>query len=434
MYDVIVIGSGWGGFNAAIDAARRGLSTCIIEKDVLGGTCLNYGCIPTKVLVASASHLYDIRHSLEFGIETDVSKVIFEKIIARKEAIISRLRQGLSGLIRTKKINFILGHAKLLDATHISVLDNVIEAKHIILATGASARSLPNLKFDGQHILSSTDLLDLKAVPKNLLVIGGGVIGCEFASIYSELGAKVTIVEILERILITEDKEVSIKMQLGFKKKGVEVFTATDFSIINLNSFEKVLLCVGRAANLEGLGLDEAGVKYEKNKILADEYLRTNIPNIYAIGDCNGGLQLAHVAAYQGRLAVENILGKNKKCDLTSVPSCIFTNPEIASIGLSEEKAMQAGFNVKIGKFNFLGLGMAHIKGQTDGFIKIVANAQNEEILGAVILGFGATELISALSLAARNKLTVSQIKETIFPHPTLSESIFEAADNFHAV
>lgn len=433
MYDVAVIGSGWGGFNAAYEAARQGLSVVLIEKDILGGTCLNYGCIPTKTLVASAAHLYDIRHSSEFGIDIDNPRINFEKILARKEAVISRLRQGIEGLIKAKKINFICGAAKLLGPAHIAVADKVLEAKNIVIASGSRPRDLANLKFDGHLILSSTQLLNLKTIPKSLLIIGGGIIGCEFANIYAALGVKVTIVEILERILITEDKEVSLKLQMLFKKRGIEIFTGKDFSTLDLKQFERVLLCVGRNANVEDLGLEGAGVQYEKNRICVDEYLRTNIANIYAVGDCNGNYQLAHVAAYQGRLAIENMLGKNKKCDLNVVPSCIFTNPEIASVGLNYDAARQAGYNVKVGKFSFLGLGMAHIKGETDGFVKIVANAQNEEILGAVIFGLGATELISVLSLAIKNKLTISNVRQTIFAHPTLSESIYEAIDTFHA-
>lgn len=432
-YDVIVIGSGWGGFNAAFGAARHGLSAALIEKDILGGTCLNYGCIPTKILVTSASHFYDIKHSSEFGIDIDSAKVNFEKINIRKEAIIARLRQGIESIVRAKKINLIYGDAKLVDSTHVSVKGEVLEAKNIVIASGSRPRSLPNLKFDGAHILSSTDLLSLKSIPKNLLIIGGGVIGCEFASIYAELGTKVTITEILERILITEDKEVSVKMQMAFKKKGIDVFTGKDFNTLDLKQFEKVLLCVGRAANVEGLGLDEAQIKCDKGRISVDEYLRTNIANIYAVGDCNGSLQLAHVAAYQGRLAIENILGKDTKCDLSVVPGCIFTNPEVASVGLSEEKAKQTGYSVKTAKFSYLGLGMAHVKGQSDGFVKITVNSQNEEIIGAVIFGLGATELISSLGLAVKNKLTVSNIRQTIFAHPTLSESIYEAIDGFSA-
>ena len=263
--------------------------------------------------------------------------------------------------------------------------------------------------------------------------LGAGVIGCEFAGIFKELGSKVAIVEILERILITEDREVSKRMETAFKKRGVKVLTGTDFASLNLSEFDRVLLCVGRCANIEGLGLTEAGIKIEKGVIPVNEYLRTNVSNIYAVGDCIGGYQLAHVAAYEGRVVIENILGKSKKADYTAVPSCIFTRPEVGSVGFTDEEARDKGYKIKVAKFDFLGLGMAHVKGETDGFVKLVVNTENEEILGAVIFGVGATELIAILALAVRSKLRISQVYETIFPHPALSESISEAVHNFYA-
>lgn len=432
-YDIIIIGSGWAGFNAAMEAVSHNLTVALIEKDALGGTCLNYGCIPTKAFVASASHFYDALHSSEFGINTAPVELNFLGILQRKDKIVARLRQGLDGLIRAKKVNLIVGQAKIIDPYHVQVNKDIIEANNIIIATGSRPRELPNLKFDATHIISSTDILKLEKRPESLLVIGGGVIGCEFAGIYSQLGTKVTIVELLERILIGADKEVSKKMEITFKKKGVNVLVGTNFSTLNLAEFDKVLLCIGRSANIEGIGLEEIGLKIEKGFICTDEHLRTNIPNIYAIGDCIGGYQLAHVAAYEGRIAVENILGKDKSADYTAVPSCIFTNPEIGIVGLSEDEAKTKGFNVKVAKFSFLGLGMAHIKGETDGFIKIVVDADSEKVLGSVIFGLGATELISVLAMAMRNNLSIKDIYETIFPHPALSESIAEAAHNFYA-
>ena len=433
MYDVCVIGSGWAGINAAITAVNNKLSVCLIEKNTLGGTCLNYGCIPTKSLVASAAHLYAANHSTEFGIDLKEIKLNFTKVLERKNKVVSRLHLGLEGLIKTKKIYLINGEAKIINKNQISVGKDIIEVKNIVIATGSRPRQLSNLKFDSKHILSSTDMLNLDKLPENILVIGGGVIGCEFAGVFSQMGSKVTISEILERILITEDREASKKMEIAFKKQGVKILTKTDFTTLNLDEFDKVLLCVGRAVNSENLGLEAAGIATDKGKIVVDKNLMTNIDSIYAAGDCIGGYQLAHVAAYEGKITVENILGKNKEPDYSAVPNCIFTHPEIASVGLSEAAAGEKGYNTKIAKFNFLALGMAHVKGEPEGFVKLLVNSENEQILGATIFGIGATELIAILALAIRNNLDVTALSETIFPHPSLSESIAETVHNFHA-
>ncbi|PIQ89590.1 MAG: dihydrolipoyl dehydrogenase [Candidatus Omnitrophica bacterium CG11_big_fil_rev_8_21_14_0_20_42_13] len=431
MYDIAIIGSGWAGITAAIHAAKNNLSVCLIEKESLGGTCLNSGCIPTKVFVTSACHLFDARHSPDFGVNTGEISLDYEKAYARKEAVVSRLKQGLEGLVKAKKIELRKAGAKITGDGRIEADGDFIAAKTIIIASGSRPRELPNLKFDASHILSSTDMLNLKSVPGNLLIIGGGVIGCEFAAIFSEFGAKVTIVEIAERILITEDREISRKMQVAFKKRQVDVLAGTNFTTLNLAEFDKVLLCVGRAPNIEGLGLEVAGIKCEKGRVCVDENLKTNLENIYAVGDCNGGYQLAHVAAYEGRIAVDNILGKKKKADFSAVPNCIFTRPEISSVGIGEDAVKEKGLDVKILKFNFMGLGMAHVKGEPEGFMKIIADNKSGQILGASIMGIGATEMISALAVAVRNRLKVSDIHETIFPHPTLSESIHETVNGF---
>ena len=433
MYDLCGIGSGWAGVSAATTAANNKLTVCLIEKNTLGGTCLNYGCIPTKSFVTSAAHFYDANHCAEFGIDIETARLNFAKVIERKNNVVSRLRLGLEGLIKAKKVDMVNGEAKIINKNQIAVGGDKIEAKNIVIASGSRPRQLNNLKFDSSRVLSSTDMLNLDKLPENILIIGGGVIGCEFAGVFSQMGSKVTISEILERILITKDREVSKKMEIAFKKRGVKVCTKTDFATLNLDEFDKVLLCVGRAINSESLGLEAVGITTDKGKIVVDKNLRANIDNIYAAGDCIGGYQLAHVAAYEGRIAVENILGKNKECDYSAVPNCIFTRPEIASVGLSEKAANDKGYTTKIAKFNFLGLGMAHVKGEPEGFVKIVVNSENERVLGATIFGIGATELIAVLAVVIRNNLDIASLRETIFPHPSLSESIAEAVHNFHA-
>ncbi|MFQ5681043.1 MAG: dihydrolipoyl dehydrogenase [Candidatus Omnitrophota bacterium] len=431
MYDLCVIGSGWGGVNAASEAVKHNLSVCLVERGALGGTCLNYGCIPTKALVASVDRLSAVRSAGDFGVDVGPAKIDFDKILARKNTVVDRLRQGLEWIIKTKKIELFRGNARLVGKNEVAVDGRVIKVKNIVIASGSRPRSLPDLKFDNEHIISSRDLLELRDVPRSLLIIGGGVIGCEFAGIYAELGTKVTIVEVLDRILAVGDSEVSRKMQAVFRKKGITVLTGKGFKDLNLDDFDKVLLSVGRSANLEGLGLDAAGVAVDGKRIVVGEYLRTNVSNIYAVGDCNGGYQLAHIAAYEGRVAVENILGRNKPVDFTSVPNCIFTSPPIASVGLDEEQARENGRDIRVCRFNFLGLGMAHIKGHIEGFVKLVVDSGDNRILGAVIFGAGATEIISTLGLAIKNRLTAAQVYDTIFPHPTLSESISEAAGSY---
>jgi len=402
------------------------LKVCLIEAAKLGGTCLNSGCIPTKTLIQSAKIYSLVKRSSSFGIELDNPRVNFGKIQERKEKIVAQLGQGMrSGLAG---IDFVNSRARIISANDIKVDGRQIKAKFILIAAGSRPVELPGFKFDSLKVINSSQALLLQEVPQSLLIIGGGVIGCEFAGLFSTLGSRVSIVEKMPQLLPGADKEVARKIEVIFKKKGIKVDTDTDASALDVNNYAKILVCVGRAADTSGLGLEEAGVKTEKNQIIVNDYLETGIPNIYAAGDCASSVMLAHYAAYQGKAAVENMVNKRSyKADNRIIPSCIFTDPEIAGVGMNEDEAKAGGLEIDVHRFDFLGSGMAWIIDETEGFIKIISNRASEEILGASIIGPKATELIALFTVAISARLKVSQIRETIFAHPTLSESVHEA-------
>lgn len=427
MYDLAIIGAGWAGFNAALKAKELGLKVCLIEKASVGGTCLNSGCIPTKTLIQSAKVFSLAKKSATFGIESTASQVNFFKVQERKEKVVSQLRSGMQSFL--KGVDFISADAKIVSNEEIKAGEQAIKTKNILIATGSKPIELPAFKFDSKTILSSDDILNLKEIPASLLIIGGGVIGCEFASLFSTLGTQVTVVEKMPQLLPGEDGEVAKKLEIIFKKKGIKVHTNIDAQTFDTKNYFLTLSCVGRMPKTDGLGLEEIGVKIEKNKIIVDDYLKTNISNIYAAGDCTGKIMLAHFAAYQGAIAAQNLAYPNaaKKADNSIVPNCIFTDPEISSVGLSEEKAKNTGIEVKINKFYFLGSGMARIMDEAEGFIKVVSDSKSGQLLGAFIIGPKATELIAVFAVVLTSKLKISQIKETIFAHPTLSESIHES-------
>ncbi len=432
MFDLCVIGSGWAGFSAALRAAELGAKVCLIEQDKLGGVCLNRGCIPTKALVNAAKIFSHLKEAPSFGIEIKDSAFNFGKIQEYKKSVVDKLSAGIAFQIKNKKIEFVKAKAKLTNKGEITADGQKINAKYIIIASGSRPAELASLKFDGVRILSSNEILELKSAPISLMIVGGGAIGCEFASIFSALGTEVTVVELMERLLPLEDKDISQKIEMLFKKKGIKVLTKTKIEDCPKEDFEKILVCVGRLPNTEDLGLEEVGIKKEKNRICVNDLLETSIPDIYAIGDCVGRKMLAHVASYEARLAAENIFSlKKKPVDYSAVPNCIFTDPEIASVGLSEEEASHLGLSVKVSKFSFLSSSMAHIMGEADGFIKLVADTETNKLAGASIIGPKATELIAILTLATRRGLTIEEIYDTIFAHPTLSESIFESLKGF---
>ncbi len=426
MYDLIIIGAGPAGMAAAECAAKNNLKTALIEKNALGGTCLNCGCIPTKTYLNTTGLFNKIKKAKNIGvINTEAVSVDFSLINKQKEELLNRLRGGLEFFVKAQKIDLFKEAAEMISPNQIKLASAVLEGKHILIAAGSYPKELPAIKFDGKKIISSTEALNLTSLPNNILIIGGGVIGCEFAEIFSSLGVKVEIVEVAEGLLSGIDREAARKIETVFKKKGVKVSVRADPLRLDFNLYEKILLCVGRSADTDFL--KDFNINKERGRIIVNDYLQTSFPNIYAAGDCIGGYQLAHAASYEGRLVVRNILNGNKeKADYRVVPFGVYTSPEIASCGLSEEVARKNFTEVHIRRLDFLKLGMSYVIDEPDGFIKIITDGA-DNILGASIIGPKATEIIHVLTLAIKNSVKASQIRDTIFAHPTISEGILEA-------
>lgn len=448
-YDLIIIGSGPGGYVAALRGSQEGLKTLVIEKDEPGGVCLNWGCIPTKTLLESVKHLDAVKRAPEFGIKIDSFHIEPIKIWQRKDEVVKSLGKGIEYLLKAKSAELVKGKARLITKDTVEIISDSgtiqVRAKNIIIATGSLPLELPGIKFDHKRIVSSDDLLSSSRIPKSMIIVGGGAIGCEFASLFSHLGASIEIVELMDRLLPREDREISKALETSFKKRGIIVKTKTGLESVN-SSLDKVeavfsdktksiselvLICVGRKPNIYNLNLEDLGVILEKGWIKTDSCLRTSINNIYAIGDVTGKTLLAHVASRQAEVAIENILGKRKDMDYSVIPNCIFTYPEVSSVGLNEDGARERKINYLIGKFPFRALGKAHATGEEEGFVKLIFDKDTHIILGAHIIGAEATELISVLTLAIKNKLKAKDIKETIFSHPTFSEIIPEAVFAF---
>lgn len=442
-YDLVVIGSGPGGYVAALYASRHKLSVCVIEKELTGGTCLNRGCIPTKALLQSASILSKIKNSKEFGIEVDGFKIDFPAIASRKDIIVSRLRAGIETLFKANHIDLIKGAARFRAGGVVTVNGQDITAKSVIIAAGSRPFSLPGIKMDEIDICSSDGLLNFKELPESIAIVGGGVIGCEFASLFNSLGSKVFIVELLDRILPTQSREVSKKMETLLKKKGVGIHTSTKLESVvkdggvKLNlaggqaiAAQKALISVGRVPNTGELGLEEAGIGLEKGKIVVGKDLRTSVKNIYAIGDCVAGPLLAHKASYDGIVAVDNILGGSREADYSNVPNCVWTDPEVASVGLTEEEAKAKYPDAKVAKFPYLASGKAAVIGKTEGFIKLIGDTSGK-ILGIEIFGEEACDLIAEGVLARDRGVNIKDLGRVIHGHPTLSEIYQEAAHIF---
>ena len=426
MYDLAIIGAGWAGFNAALRAKALGLKVCLIDSHQLGGTCLNHGCIPTKTLIACAKIFALAQRASNFGIELDNLRVNLAIIQEKKDKVIHQL--GASMQSKLSGIDFINSLAQIISTQEVKVDSRIIKTKFILIATGSQPLQLTDLKFDRKKIISSEEALALLEIPQSLLIIGGGVIGCEFASLFSTLGAQVTIAEKMPLLLPTEDREVSRRIEVIFKKKGIKVVTGVDTSSFDLESYSKILVCVGRVPNTNGLGLEDLGVELKNDRIVVDDYLKSSQDNIYAAGDCTAKVMLAHYAAYQGVMAVQNMIGSHRqKADNLVVPVCIFTEPQIASVGLSEENAVAAGLQIKVHKLDFRASAMARIVDEVEGFVKIISNQENSQIIGASIIGPQATELISTLAVAISARLTINQIRGMIFAHPTFSELIRES-------
>lgn len=453
-YKIAIIGAGPGGYVAAIRAAQLGAKVAVIEQGALGGTCLNRGCIPTKALLAGAALVQEIRRAATFGIEVQGYTVDYGRLAARKDAVVKQLNQGIAYLFKKNKVDLFAGKACLRNPRRIAITgDNgqvqEIEAENIILATGSEPALLPSLGYNGRSVVTSTEALEWSALPESLVIIGGGVIGCEFATLFSTLGVKVTIVEAMPTILPMIDGELARRYQMLLKRVGVEIKTGVQVTavrdeggLVKLTlatgeelSVAKVLISIGRRFNTSGLGLEEIGVALgSRGEILVDDYLRTNIEGVYAVGDVTNKIQLAHVASVQGIAAVQTILGRPTKVNYDAVPSCIFTSPEIASVGLTQEEAEKRGFKVKVGKFPFQASGKAQASGETEGMVKIVAEAESDRILGVHIMGAHATELIAEGTLAVSQGIKAQELAACIHAHPTLAEAVMEAAEAVHGM
>ncbi|PKP20018.1 MAG: dihydrolipoyl dehydrogenase [Bacteroidetes bacterium HGW-Bacteroidetes-21] len=451
-YDVIVIGSGPGGYVAAIRASQLGLKTAVIEKAEPGGICLNWGCIPTKSLLKSAQVFEYFKHSAEYGIQVDGQvKADFTKVVERSRNVAAGMSKGIQFLFKKNKIDIIEGHGSISQPGIVEVKMNdgsqqTIEAKHIILATGAQSRELPNLKQDGKKIIGYRQALTLPALPESMIVVGSGAIGSEFAYFYQTMGTKVTLVEYLPNIVPLEEEEVSKQLERSFKKTGMEVLTGSSVESVDtsgdlckvtiktpkgeeIREAAIVLSAVGITPNLENIGLEANKIELDKGKIKTDEYYRTNVPGIYAIGDIIGGQALAHVASAEGIICVEKIAGLDPHpLNYGNIPSCIYTTPEVSSVGMTEKMAIEKGYEIKIGKFPFSASGKASTSGAKEGFVKLIFDAKYGELLGAHMIGYNVTEMIAELVVARNLETTSHEIIKSVHPHPTMSEAIMEAA------
>src|SRR5438477_4330242 len=456
-YDVVVIGSGPGGYVAAIRASQLGFKTAIIEKESLGGICLNWGCIPTKALLKSAQVYEDIKHAKDFGIEASGTPN-FEMVIKRSRGVADKMSRGVQFLMKKNKIDVINGFGKLAAKGKIEVTgaDNkkqTVEAKHIILATGARSRELPNLKIDGKKVIGYREAMNLAQQPRSLIVVGSGAIGVEFGYFYNCLGTKVTIVEFLPRVVPVEDEDISKELEKNFKKQGIQIMTGSEVTSVDTSGegvkatvktsngdvtleADLLLSAVGISSNIEDMGLEELGIKTDKGKILVDKFYQTNVPGVYAIGDCVPGQALAHVASKEGIICVENIAFTEKKynhkpepVDYNNVPGCTYCFPEIASVGYTEKQAKDAGYEIKVGKFPLSASGKASAAGHTEGFIKVIFDAKYGEWLGTHMIGDNVTEIIIQPVTARKLETTYQEVLNSIHPHPTISESVKDAIE-----
>lgn len=450
-YDMIVIGSGPGGYVAAIRASQLGMKVGVVEKAELGGICLNWGCIPTKALLKSATVFEYLKHASDYGIEAKDFKADLTSMVKRSRDVAASMSKGIQFLFKKNKIDHIAGTGKLKKGGKVEVTDAAgkktdYDAKHIIVATGGRSRELPSMKIDGKKIIGYREAMVLDKLPKKLLVVGSGAIGVEFAYFYNTIGAEVTIVEFLPRIVPVEDEEVSKTLDKSFKKAGIKIYTNSEVTKVETSGAgcvstvktpdgeikiesDIVLSAVGVSTNLEGIGLEEVGVKTDKGKVVVDDFYRTNVPGVYAIGDIVKGPALAHVASAEGITCVEKIAGQNPEpLNYNNLPGCTYCNPEIASVGYTEEAAKKAGYEIKVGKFPFSASGKAKAAGAPDGFVKVIFDAKYGEWLGAHFIGANVTEMIAEVVAARKLETTGHEIIKSVHPHPTMSEAIMEAA------
>ncbi|AET66908.1 dihydrolipoamide dehydrogenase [Desulfosporosinus orientis DSM 765] len=453
MYDAVIIGGGPGGYVSAIRIAQLGGKVALVEKDNLGGTCLNRGCIPTKSLVAAAEKLMAVLKAEEFGIEVGKPVINFSAIQVKKAEVVETLVKGIDFLMRKNKIDLIKGKAMIKDSALVQVNTGSdireLACTNIIIATGSSPAMIKALGYNGSTIITSEEALMLKEVPESLIIIGAGVIGCEFAHIYGTLGSKITMVESAPSILPLLDKDLSKRLQMMLKKKNVSIKTkvmiqsmqeTAEGVVARLESGEtlsaqKALISIGRSLNTQELGLEDLGVALgAKGEIIVSDQMKTNVPGVYAIGDVVNKYQLAHVASAQGIIAAENIMGQETVMDYTAVPSCIFTHPELASVGITEQMAKEKEMPITVGKFNFMANGKALSMGEPEGLVKIIAHRESDVVLGVHIIGPHASDMIGEATLAVKKSMTAKDLAATIHAHPTLTEAIMEAAENVHGL
>lgn len=455
-YDVVVIGSGPGGYPAAIRASQLGFKVAIVEKESLGGICLNWGCIPTKALLKSAQVYEYLKHSTDYGINASGTHD-FGAVIKRSRGIADKMSKGIQFLMKKNKIDVIMGYGKVkgkgqVEVTAADGTKQTVDCKYIVIATGGRSRELPNLKQDGKKVIGYREAMVLPEQPKSMIIVGSGAIGVEFAYVYNSMGTKVTIVEFMPRIVPVEDEDVSKELEKQYKKQGIEIMTNSsvesvdtsgagvkalvkkqDGSTITLEA-DVLLSAVGVVANIENIGLEECGIKTDKGKIIVDKYQQTSLAGVYAIGDCTPGQALAHVAAKEGINAAEHMAYIEKKhhhlpdpVDYNNVPGCTYCTPEISSVGYTEKAAREAGYDIKVGKFPFIASGKAVAGGATDGFVKVIFDAKYGEFLGCHMIGAGVTDMIAEAVVARKLETTAHEILNAIHPHPTMSEGLKEA-------
>jgi len=449
-YDVIVLGSGPGGYVTAIRASQLGLKTAIVEKESLGGVCLNWGCIPTKALIKSADVFNYLKHAADYGLKADNVDKDFNAVVKRSRDVADGMSKGVQFLLKKNKIDVIMGYGTVKKGKKIEVKAedgtlSTVEAKHIIIATGSKSRVLPNLPQDGKKVIGYREAMTLKEQPKRLVVVGSGAIGVEFAYFYNAMGTEVTIVEYLDRIVPVEDIDISKQMERSFKKTGIKVMTSSEVTKVDTSGAavkvtvktakgeetieaDIVLSAVGIETNLDAIGLEDLGISTDRGKVLVNQWYQTNIPGYYAIGDITAGPALAHVASAEGILCVEKIAGLHvEPLDYGNIPGCTYATPEIASVGMTEAQALEAGHEIKVGKFPFSASGKAQASGTTEGFVKVIFDAKYGEWLGCHMIGTGVTDMIAEAVVARKLETTGHEILKSVHPHPTMSEAVMEA-------
>ncbi|MGV3547574.1 MAG: dihydrolipoyl dehydrogenase [Pedobacter sp.] len=450
-YDLIVLGSGPGGYVTAIRASQLGMKVAIVERESLGGICLNWGCIPTKALLKSAQVFEYINHAADYGITTSEAKADFDAVVKRSRGVADGMSKGVQFLMKKNKIEVVMGTGKVKAGNKVEVKgadgsQKELSAKHIVIATGARSRELPNLKQDGKKVIGYRQAMVLPQQPKSMVVVGSGAIGVEFAYFYATMGTKVTIVEFMEHVVPVEDEDVSKQLLRSLKKTGIDIMTSSSVESVDTSGAgckvqvktasgmqtiecDIVLSAAGVVANIENIGLEEVGIKTDKGKIVVDEYYNTSVKGYYAIGDVVPGQALAHVASAEGIICVEKIAGQHvEPLDYNNIPGCTYCSPEIASVGYTEKAAKAAGYELKIGKFPFSASGKASAAGAKDGFVKLIFDAKYGELLGAHMIGANVTEMIAEIVVARKLETTGHEMIKAVHPHPTMSEAIMEAA------